>query len=47
MSQEYIEANLALFAKRRKMDIDISAALIPGKVLLVTTAEPEYMSLLV
>lgn len=47
MSQDYTEANLALFAKQRKKDIDISTALIPGKVLLVTTAEPEYMSLLV
>ncbi|KAM6388108.1 LOW QUALITY PROTEIN: NAD(P) transhydrogenase, mitochondrial-like [Pluvialis apricaria] len=31
MSQEYTEANLALFAKQCKVDIDTSTALIPGK----------------
>ncbi|KAM7103513.1 LOW QUALITY PROTEIN: NAD(P) transhydrogenase, mitochondrial-like [Ciconia maguari] len=46
MSQEYIEANLVLFAKQcKEVDINISTALIPGKKapILITKSVMESM----
>jgi len=48
MSQEYIEANLVVFAKQcEEVDMDIGTARIPGKTLLITVTERKHMSLLV
>ncbi|KAM6195675.1 LOW QUALITY PROTEIN: NAD(P) transhydrogenase, mitochondrial-like [Sarcoramphus papa] len=49
MSQEYIEANLVLFAKQcKEVNIDISTALIPGKKapILITKSMKDSMKVI-